>query len=194
MPKTPAKKQVLVLLGSPRKKGNSAALAAAIAEGAREAGARVEAIFLHGKKIAPCKSCYACQKRNSRRCAIDDDMQPIYAKLKRADAWVLASPVYWFNMSAQMKTLMDRLFALKAYQIDPRGKKAAIAMSFGDSDPFSSGCVNALRCFQDAFAYIGLPIAGMVYGSAGGAGEILANAELMQQARELGQRLLPPAQ
>ncbi|MEW5913991.1 MAG: flavodoxin family protein [Thermodesulfobacteriota bacterium] len=189
MPKKPAKKKVVVLLGSPRRKGNSAALAAAIAEGARSAGAKVETIFLHGRKIAPCRSCYACQKPGSRGCAINDDMQPIYAKLKQADAWVLASPVYWFNMSAQMKTLMDRLFALKAYQIDPRGKQAAIAMTYGDSDPFSSGCVNALRCFQDAFGYIGLPIAGMVYGSATGAGEILANAALLQEARELGRNL-----
>lgn len=182
-------KQVLVLLGSPRKKGNSAALARRIGAGAESAGARVEIVYLHGLNIAPCQACYACQQPEAEGCALDDDMQPIYAKLKRADAWVLASPVFWFNMSAQMKLFLDRCFAMRAYQIDPRGKKAAIAMSFGDSDPFTSGCVNALRCFQDAFSYIGLPLAGMVYGSANRAGEIEQNDQLMQEAEELGRSL-----
>ena len=59
-------KKVLVLLGSPRKKGNSAILADKIADGAKSAGARVETLFIHGMKISPCKSCYACQKPNSK--------------------------------------------------------------------------------------------------------------------------------
>ncbi|MBU0513217.1 MAG: flavodoxin family protein [Proteobacteria bacterium] len=183
------KKKVLVLLGSPRKKGNSATLAGRIAAGAEGAGAEVEMVYLHGLKISPCQSCYACHKPKSEGCAIDDDMQPLYAKLKAADAWVFAGPVYWFSMSAQTKLVMDRLFAMGAYKIDPRGKKAGVAMSFGDTDPFTSGCVNALRTFQDAFRYIGLPLAGIVYGSANEPGEIAANATLMQQAEELGKKL-----
>ncbi|MBU0653054.1 MAG: flavodoxin family protein, partial [Proteobacteria bacterium] len=108
-------KKVLVLLGSPRKKGNSAILADRIAKGAKAAGAKVETIFLHGLKIAPCKSCYACQKKKSKGCAIKDAMQDLYPKLLAADAWVIASPVYWFTMSAQTKLFMDRCFALLAY-------------------------------------------------------------------------------
>jgi len=104
--------KVLVLLGSPRKDGNSAALADMIARGAESAGAQVERVFLHGMKIAPCQSCYACQKPDSKGCAIDDDMQDIFQKLIEHDSWVIASPVYWFNMSAQTKLFMDRCFAL----------------------------------------------------------------------------------
>ncbi len=183
-------KRVLVLLGSPRKKGNSSILAEQIIQGAESAGAKVETIFLHGMKIAPCQSCYTCQKRDSKGCAIDDDMQAIYQKLIENEAWVIASPVYWFNMSAQTKLFMDRCFALPAYKKDAfSGKRIAIAMSYGDTDPFTSGCVNALRCFQDAFRYVGAKIVGMVYGSALDSGEIKSNVSLMQKAEELGKTL-----
>jgi multimeric flavodoxin WrbA len=185
------KKKVLILLGSPRKKGNSAILAARIAKGAGKAGAKVEKVFLHGLNIAPCKSCYACQKENSKGCAIDDTMQEVYPKLLAAEAWVIATPVYWFTMSAQTKLFMDRCFALPAYAKEPfAGKKIAIAMSYGDADPFVSGCVNALRTFQDAFNYTKAKIVGMVYGSALGAGEIRANDALLKEAETLGRNLV----
>ncbi|HJX68642.1 MAG TPA: flavodoxin family protein [Dehalococcoidia bacterium] len=184
-------KQVLVILGSPRKKGNSSTLAARIARGAKSAGAEVETVFLHGLKISPCRGCDTCQKQDSKGCAIKDDMQDIYPKLIKADAWVIASPVYWFTMSAQTKIFMDRCYALTAYSENPfLGKRIAIAMSYGDVDPVKSGCVNALRTFQDAFRYAGSKIVGMVYGSAMKAGEIADNKALMQEAEELGKRLV----
>jgi multimeric flavodoxin WrbA len=184
-------KQVLVILGSPRRKGNSSTLAARISRGAKSAGAEVETLFLHGLKMNPCRGCDTCKKQNSKGCAIKDDMQEIYPKLIKADAWVIASPVYWFTMSAQTKIFMDRCYALTAYAENPfAGKRIAIAMSYGDADPVRSGCVNALRTFQDAFRYTGSKIAGMVYGSATEAGEIADNKALMQEAEELGKRLV----
>ena len=183
--------KVLVLQGSPRKKGNSAALARHIIQGAESSGAEVDSIHLHGLNISPCQACYTCQKKNSTGCAIDDDMQSIYPKLIDAQAWVLASPVYWFSMSAQMKLFMDRLFGLVAYGREPfRAKRIAVAMSYGDADPFVSGCVNALRAFQDAFRFTGSRMVGMVYGSALEPGEIEADTTLMQQAEDLGRRLV----
>ncbi|MFC1927318.1 flavodoxin family protein [Chloroflexota bacterium] len=184
-------KQVLVILGSPRRKGNSSTLAARISRGAKSAGAEVETLFLHGLKMSPCRGCDTCKKQDSKGCAIKDDMQEIYPKLIKADAWVIASPVYWFTMSAQTKIFMDRCYALTAYAENPfAGKRVAIAMSYGDADPVRSGCVNALRTFQDAFRYTGSKIAGMVYGSATEAGEIADNKALMQEAEELGKRLV----
>jgi multimeric flavodoxin WrbA len=183
-------KKILVLLGSPRRKGNSAILADQITKGAKSAKAKVETIYLHGKTIAPCKACFTCQKKNSKGCSIPDDMQDIYLKLIEADAWVIASPVYWFSMSAQTKMFMDRCFALPAYQKEPFiGKKIAIAMTYGGEDPFDSGCVNALRTFQDAFGYIEANIVGMVYGSAMDAGQILSNEKVMKEAFDLGKKL-----
>lgn len=183
-------KKVLVLLGSPRRKGNSAILAEKIAEGAKSKGASIQTVFLHGLNIAPCKACYACQKPKSRGCAIDDDMQAIYRSMREADAWVLASPVYWFTLSAQMKLWMDRCLAFPAYGKDPfERKRIVIAMVYGGEDAFDSGCVNALRTFQDAYSYVGAKIMGMVYGSAMEPGEIKSNKVLLREAKELGKRL-----
>jgi len=184
-------KKVLVLLGSPRKKGNSAILAEQISKGARSARAEVETIYLHGENIAPCKACLSCRKKGSKGCSIKDDMQDIYGKLIESDAWVIASPVFWFTMSAQTKIFMDRCFALPAYQEDAfRGKRIAVAMTYGGDDPFDSGCVNALRTFQDAYAYTESTIVGMVYGSAMDAGAIRADEKVMQAAFDLGHRLV----
>ena len=183
--------KILVVQGSPRKKGNSIALAEQIAKGAESVGAVAERIYLHDKNISPCQACYACQRPDSSGCAIDDEMQPIYKKLIDTDCWIIASPVYWFTMSAQTKLFMDRCFALQAYKKDAfAGKRIAIAMSYGDTDAFNSGCVNALRTFQDAFKYAGANLVGMVYGSAEKPGEIKSNQSLMDQAEALGKKLV----
>jgi multimeric flavodoxin WrbA len=150
----------------------------------------VETVYLHGQDIAPCYACYGCLKPDSKTCVIDDDMQPIYQKLIEADAWVITSPVYWFTMSAQTKLFMDRCFAL--YNINKEvfaGKNIAIAMSYADPDPFVSGCVNALRTFQDTYRYVGANLVGMVYGCAHKPGEIKSNLPLMQDAEALGKKL-----
>ena len=184
-------KKVLVLLGSPRKKGNSFELAQGISAGVREAGGEVETVYLNGLKISPCQACNACHKEDRSGCAVDDDMQTLYPKISEADALVLASPVYWFTVSAQIKLFMDRWYAFGAEDYQAlTGKKAAVAMSFGDADPFVSGCVNALRTFQDAFSYVGIELAGMVYGSADEPGEIKSNQELMGKAFQLGRTLV----
>ena len=187
-----SQKYVLVLFGSPRKKGNSTVLAKQMIHGVESVGAKVETVYLNGLNIKPCQGCYACKKKNSTGCAVDDDMQPLYPKLVESDAWIIASPVYWFSMSAQTKIFMDRCFAL--WNEDPEmnkisRKRIAIAMSYGDSDAFNSGCVNALRSFQDAYHYAGARITGMVYGSADEPGEIASNVELMARAEEIGKKL-----
>jgi multimeric flavodoxin WrbA len=188
--KTPS---VVIILGSPRKRGNSAALAMQVAEGAEAAGAAVETFYLHGMSIRPCDACNRCRKKMEANCVIDDDMQTLYPKLRQADAIVIASPVYWFTVSAQTKLFLDRCYALggpDGYALT--GKRIGIVLTYADPDPFSSGAVNALRMFQDAFRYIGAEIVDMVYGSAWKAGEIRKNEEVMQKARELGRQLATP--
>lgn len=185
-------KKIMVLLGSPRKKGNSTTLAERIIKGAESEGAMVESIYLNGLNIKPCQGCYACKKKDSKGCTVDDDMQSLYPKIRASDALVIATPVYWFTMSAQTKIFMDRCFGLfnEDFSVNPLNKKRiAIAMSYGDSDVFKSGCVNALRCFQDAYQYVGARIVGMVYGSAEAPGEIAANESLMREAEDLGRKL-----
>ena len=188
-----SQKKVVVLLGSPRKKGNSAVLAKQISKGVESEGARVETVYLNGLNIKPCQGCYACKKKNSTGCAVDDDMQSLYPILVDSDAWIIASPVYWFSMSAQTKIFMDRCYALWNADSETNSmvkKRIAIAMSYGDSDAFNSGCVNALRSFQDAYKYAGAKIIGMVYGSADAPGEIASNKELLARAEEIGKKLV----
>jgi len=185
--------KILALFGSPRKKGNSTLLANQIILGAESQGATVESVRLNSLNIKPCQGCYACQEEGSKGCVVDDDMQEIYPKIIEANALIIASPVYWFNMSAQTKIFMDRCIALYNENHEESrlyGKNIAIAMTYGDKDAFCSGCVNALRTFQDAYHYVGADIAGMVYGSAEEPGEIASNAELMQDAEVLGKTLV----
>lgn len=181
---------VIALLGSPRRNGNSAALAEAAVSGATAAGAEVESFYLHGMDIRPCSACDACKGETSGDCIVDDDMQALYPRLRRADAIIIASPIYWFTVSAQTKLVMDRWYALggpEGYALS--GKRFGVFLSYEDSDPFTSGAVNALRTFQDAFRFLGAEMTGAVYGRAGAAGEIRQNQELMGRAYALGQRL-----
>ena len=193
---TENQKNVVVILGSPRKNGNSTTLATEIIKGAESNGANVETFYINGLKITPCQGCYYCQEEGNETCRIDDDMQRVYPRLIDAEAWVIASPVYWFTMSAQTKLFMDRCLAIWGGTPDKnhiRDKKIAVAMSFGDSDPFNSGCVNALRAFQDTYAFAGAKIVGTVYGSAGEPGEIEENNQVMEQALKLGKKLVSEA-
>jgi multimeric flavodoxin WrbA len=185
-----ASKRIVIVKGSPRRGGNSAALAEEVATGAREAGAHVESFSLHELDIRPCDACDGCQGEPYGGCIIDDDMQLLYPRLREADALVIASPIYWFTVSAQTKLFMDRCYGLigeNGWSL--RGKEIGIILTYGDSDPYNSGAVNAIRTFQDAFRYVGAKIAGLVYGSASDPGEIRRNETVMREAYELGKRL-----
>ena len=97
---------VLVISSSPRKGGNSDVLCNRFAQGAAEAGHAVEKVNLREKKLSPCRACYGCMEHHV--CAIQDDMAEIFPKLVAADVIVLASPVYFYSLSSQMKMLIDR--------------------------------------------------------------------------------------
>ena len=183
-------KKVLVVMGSPRRKGNSATLAENVITGAKSAGATVDSYYLHGMDIKPCDACGTCRENSSKECIIDDDMQELYLKLRETDALVIASPIYYFTVSAQTKLFIDRWYALgKGKASALNRKQIGIILTYEDSDPFTSGAVNALRTFQDAFDYLGASIVAMVYGRASEAGEIKANRDLMDKAYKLGQEL-----
>lgn len=99
-------KNVLIISTSPRKGGNSESLALEFAKGAQESGNRVEAVFFREKNIGFCKGCLACTKTN--RCVIKDDAAELVEKMLAADVIAFATPIYYYEMSGQMKTLLDR--------------------------------------------------------------------------------------
>lgn len=101
---------VLVLLGSPRKKGNSEILTEALLEGVRAAGGAPEIIRLCDLKISPCISCGGCD--NTGKCVVKDDMIPLYEKIITIDKIIVASPIYFYGITAQTKAFIDRTQAL----------------------------------------------------------------------------------
>lgn len=100
--------RIVVLVGSVRKGGNTELLARAFAESA-EKKHEVEMISVADHDIHPCVGCNSCYTSEGHRCFQKDDMQQIYEKLKQADVLVIASPVYFYGLSAQLKTMVDRL-------------------------------------------------------------------------------------
>ena len=100
--------KIVVLSGSPRKHGNTDLLVEAFAKGAREHSA-VEIISVSDYNVAPCIGCNTCFERENNRCFRDDDMTEIYDKLKEADMLVIASPVYFYGVSAQLKASIEFL-------------------------------------------------------------------------------------
>lgn len=99
-------KKVLILSTSPRKGGNSETLSQAFADGAKDAGNDVETIYLRDKNLSFCKGCLACQRTG--RCIIKDDAAEITEKMCVADVLVFATPIYYYSVSGQMKTMLDR--------------------------------------------------------------------------------------
>lgn len=110
--------KILAVYGSPRRKGNTSRLLKEAVQGARDAGAEVEEIVLRDLKMSPCLEIYGC--KNTGRCAIQDDFQGVYDRLVACDGLMLASPIFFYTVSAHTKILMDRCQSLwvKKYWID----------------------------------------------------------------------------
>lgn len=109
---------ILGLVGSPRKKGNTAVLVQKALEAARRNGAKTEIVFLSDYRIADCAGCEGC--RRNYRCVVADDMQKIYPLLWQADGLILGSPTYFYNISAPVKALLDRCYCFEAFDDNDR--------------------------------------------------------------------------
>ena len=137
-------KKILILKGSPRRNGNSAILSEEFARGAEEAGCSVEKIRVANKKVAGCLGCNACY-RNGGACVQKDDMAEIREKMLAAYVIVLASPIYFYSMTAQMKAVIDRTYAFYS-QLD--GKTFCFLVTCAAPDAaFTETMLAALRGF-----------------------------------------------
>ena len=140
--------KVLVISTSLRAGSNSDYLAERLAAGARDAGHEVEQISLKGKEIRYCIGCMACQKIHT--CVQKDDAVWIMEKVKEADTVVYATPIYYYEMSGQMKTLLDRMNAL--YSSDYKFRKAyMLSVAAEDEDHVPEKAVNGLQGWVDCF-------------------------------------------
>lgn len=140
--------RVLIISSSPRKGGNSEMLALSFAKGAQEAGHDVEIIRLREKHYGFCKGCLACQKTGS--CVIHDDAVEIAAKMHDAHTLVFATPVYYYSISGQLKTMLDRANPL--FDSDYAFTRAyVLATAAEDAPDVVDGAVKAIRGWVDCF-------------------------------------------
>lgn len=152
-------KKVLILSGSPRKNGNSDILCDEFMKGAAEAGHRVEKIRVSEKKVGYCRACYAC--KGTGVCAIKDDMADILQKMIDADVLVLASPVYFYSIDAQLKAVIDRSVA--RWQ-EVKNKELYYIMTAADGEVESME--TTLACFRGyADCISGAKEMGVIYGT-----------------------------
>lgn len=128
-------KKIVILNGSPHKMGNTSALVQAFTEGAESVGHTVTEFFLDKMDIHGCKGCFGGHSSKECPCVQRDDMAQIYPVVKDADVVVLASPLYYWTMSGQLRTALDRLFALEEGDgnlLRGNGKSSALLMAAED--------------------------------------------------------------
>lgn len=137
---------ILVLNGSPRPDGNTAAMIDAFAEGAGQNGHNITVVPVCGKKIAGCLACEYCHTKGEGRCIQQDDMQEIYPLLEAADMIVLASPVYYHSFTGQLQCAVNRIYALDK----PKNlKKAALILSSGSDNVYGGAIYEYQNSFLD---------------------------------------------
>ena len=177
-------KKVLILSGSPRKDGNSDILCNEFMRGATESGNEVEKIRVAEKKIGFCTGCYAC--RNTGVCAIKDDMAEVMQKLIDADVIVLASPVYFYSIDAQLKALIDRTVCRWT---EVKDKEFYYIMTAADSGIESME--TTLACFRGyADCVEGAKEMGVIYGTGVYEKGEIKDKKAMLEAYEIGKGIV----
>ena len=179
----PEKVKILGISGSPRKRGNSEILLRRALDGARELGADVELLRVADKQINACNGCEAC--RDTGKCPLDDDMQAIYGKLLEANGIIFATPVYFWGMTGQLKSFIDRTYALAFPEIRLRGKVGGIIVVAGRTAP-----TLVAAQFYIYFSASHMLAGDFVHGFAQKKGGIRKDRHAMQAAWELGKQVV----
>jgi len=173
---------IVILNGSPRPKGNTAAMVAAYREGAESAGHTVTVFDVCRMKIAGCLACEYCHTKAPRTCVQNDDMHKIYPVLDQTDMIVLASPVYYHGLSGQLACAIHRIYA-PGYP--RRLKKAALLLSSGSKGVYDGAIYTYLHSF---IGWLHLEDMGIFTA----AGDENKSPELLDQLRAAGAALIDP--
>ena len=177
-------KNVLILSGSPRKGGNSDLLCDEFARGAKEAGHEVEKIWVAAKKVAPCSACYYCRDHGGA-CVHKDDMAEILQKMIDADVLVLASPVYFYSIDAQLKAVIDRTVAR---WLEVRNKEFYYIVTMADEEHTSAD--TTLACFRGyADCVEGAVEKGVIIGNGTYTPGEVKKTQAMKKAYEMGKQV-----
>ncbi len=140
---------VLGVAGGPRRGGNTETLLDEVLRGAVEAEAKTEKVVLAERDVKPCKACDACAR--TKVCIQKDDMASIIEKMRDAEVWVLATPVYWWGPTAQMKTFIDRWYSVPRDIF--RGKRVILAASLGSNSVYADLMI---KTFEEIMSYLGM--------------------------------------
>ena len=177
-------KKVLVISTSPRKGGNSDALADQFIRGAQEAGNQVEKVSLYEKTIGFCRGCLTCQ--STQHCVIQDDANTIVQTMLSADVIVWATPIYYYGMCGQMKTMLDRSNPL--FSADDQFRDMYLLAAAAENEKHTvQGAVTGLQGWIDCFERARL--AGTVFaGGVTSVGEIQGHSALTQ-AYQMGKHV-----
>lgn len=188
--------RVLALSSSPRRKGNSRLLAEALLEGAAAAGHRVELVHLADHVQGMLRNCREC-RRSDGSCSIEDGYRELFLeRILPADALVLATPIWWYGMSGQLKNCLDRMFCYFALSYPDHarvhrqlmGKRLALVLSAEESN--LSARLGIVHQVQEMCRYLHYMFVGAVTGIGNSTGEVVRDpADPLGAARALGRRL-----
>lgn len=177
--------KILVITGSAHKNGTSACLADSFTRGAEEAGHEVSRFDAAFKNVHPCIGCDSCRKEG-KGCVFKDDMQELNDKLLKADAVVFASPIYYYGINAQIKTVIDRFYANNS-ELRGADKKAVLMVTYGDETEESAE--GAVASYKGMTGYLGWKDAGIISAKACYVLDDIVDTEYPGQAYELGKSL-----
>jgi multimeric flavodoxin WrbA len=181
---------IMKLLGlsfSPRKQGNTELLLQRVSAGAREQGAEMELYRIADKDIKPCDGCGSCFQTGA--CHIQDDMQELYERMLQADGIVFGTPVYFYNITAQGKAVIDRTIALHRPGADMRNKVGGIVVVGG-----SLGLIDAVKDLYFYMATRQMLPANFIAAYASKAGDVNKLEKCMKAAEDLGKQMVQIAE
>jgi multimeric flavodoxin WrbA len=181
-----SKKQVLGIVGSPRRGGNTEIMVDEVLRGAQEAGAAAAKVILNELDIAPCDACGACE--DTGECTTMDDMEELLDKMRQSDVWVLGTPVYWWGPSAQLKLFIDRWYS-KAHRAQDKamfkGKRVVAVIPMGDGDPATAR--HTVGMLTDALDYMKASLFATVLGTGvNDVGEVREHPGVLEKAYRAG--------
>jgi len=182
--------RIIGCIGSPRRGHNTEALVKQILAGAAEKGAETRDYNLNELDIRGCQACMTCKSEDA--CAVKDDMSALYDEILVADGLVIGSPVYMWQMSAQTKTFVDRLFALLKPDFSTRFKRGLpLVLAFTQGQPDREAFQDYFEQTRRMFEFLGFEVKdSIVAGGTMAKDDLAGQTEIMDRARETGRRLV----
>ncbi len=180
-----AKKQILGIVGSPRRRSNTEILVDEVLSGAESTGARTKKIILSLLDVRPCRGCDRCVKTGY--CYQKDDFLSLVDDLQQSDVWVLGTPVYWWGPTAQFKAFLDRWYSVDRSIF--KGKKVIVVIPLGGGKEHYARHLTGM--FEDIFDYLGIDsFETIVVTSVNKRNEVLDHPDILKSAQETGKRAM----